>query len=94
MTKRRSKGTVYVDYLQNILGKTVAGVYGARAKPGATVSTPLQWDELTDDLDLRAYTIRTVPERVRELGDLWSPAMKRRNSLKRLMGGGAAPARS
>jgi hypothetical protein len=47
MVKRRPRGTVYVDYLQNILGKTVAGVYAVRAKPGGTVSTPLSWDELT-----------------------------------------------
>jgi bifunctional non-homologous end joining protein LigD len=94
MTKRRPRGTVYVDFLQNILGKTVAGVYAARAKPGATVSTPLRWDELTDDLDLREFTVRTVPERVSDLGDLWAEAMKTRNSLKRLTAGDAAPSRS
>jgi bifunctional non-homologous end joining protein LigD len=85
MTKRRPRGTVYVDFLQNILGKTIAGVYACRAKPGATVSTPLEWDELTDDLDLRAFTVDTVPERVREKGDLWSGPMRARNSLAKLL---------
>jgi bifunctional non-homologous end joining protein LigD len=88
MTRRRPRGTVYVDYLQNILGKSVAGVYAARARPGATVSTPLRWHELTDDLDPRSFTIRTVPQRVRELGDIWAEAMKRPNSLRRLVPGG------
>ncbi len=85
MTRRRKRGTVYVDYLQNILGKTVAGVYAVRAKPGATVSTPLRWDELTDDLDLRAFTMDTVPDRVAEVGDLWAEAMRRPNRLAGLL---------
>lgn len=80
MVRKRPKGTIYVDYLQNILGKTVAGVYAVRAKPGATVSTPLEWEELTDDLDLREFDLKTVPARVREVGDLWGPAMRQLNS--------------
>jgi bifunctional non-homologous end joining protein LigD len=90
MVKRRPRGTVYVDYLQNILGKTVAGVYAVRAKPGGTVSTPLSWDELTDDLDLHAFTVRTLPARLAERGDLWGPAMKRPIPLRRFLR--AAPA--
>jgi bifunctional non-homologous end joining protein LigD len=83
--KKRPRGTVYVDYLQNILGKTVAGVYAVRAKPGATVSTPLAWDELTADLDPRAFTLLTVPGRIAALGDLWGPAMKRPIALRRFL---------
>lgn len=94
MTKNRPSGTVYVDYLQNILGKTVAGVYAARAKSRPTVSTPLDWDELTDDLDLQQFTIDTVPARVRELGDLWAPAMAKPNNLKALLKGAAGRASS
>ncbi|HEX2191378.1 MAG TPA: DNA ligase D [Longimicrobiaceae bacterium] len=85
MTRRRPKGTVYVDYLQNILGKTVAGVYAVRARPGATVSTPLRWEELTDDLDPKRFTMDTVPERVAEVGDLWAEAMRRPNRLSGLL---------
>jgi bifunctional non-homologous end joining protein LigD len=85
MVKKRPQGTVYVDYLQNILGKTVAGVYAVRAKDGATVSTPLRWEELTDDLDLREFTIRTMPQRLREVGELWGPAMGRVNSPEQLL---------
>ena len=79
--KARPPAAVYVDYLQNIRAKTVAGVYAVRAKPGATVSTPLRWEELSASIDPRAFTIETVPRRVERLGDLWGKAMSRRNSL-------------
>ena len=70
--KRRPRGTVYVDYLQNILGKTLATAYSARATDYAGVSTPLQWSEVKPGLDPRAFTIRTAPARFRETGDLWA----------------------
>lgn len=85
MRKDRPKGAIYLDYLQNSLGKTVAGVYAVRAKPGATVSTPLDWDELTGDLQLTDFTVETVPARVRDVGDLWTPSMKKPNDLSRLL---------
>jgi bifunctional non-homologous end joining protein LigD len=84
MTKNRPAGTVYVDYLQNILGKTVAGVYAVRAKTAPTVSTPLAWEELTDSLDHQEFTIDTVPARLQAVGDLWTPAMEKPNSLEGL----------
>jgi bifunctional non-homologous end joining protein LigD len=87
----RPASAVYVDFLQNIRGKTVAGVYSARAEPAASVSTPLQWSELTDDLDPREFTITTVPKRAKAVGDLWAEAMRRRNSLRRLLGEGGRP---
>jgi bifunctional non-homologous end joining protein LigD len=79
--KTRPKGAVYVDFLQNIRGKTVAGVYSVRAQAQPTVSTPLLWSELTDDLDPLSFTIDTVLPRVRERGDLWAKGMRRPNSL-------------
>ncbi len=82
--KGRGETTVYVDYLQNIIGKTVAGAYSARANPDAMVSTPLEWSELTDDLDPRDFTIETAPARFAEVGDIWAAAMKKPNSLKAL----------
>jgi bifunctional non-homologous end joining protein LigD len=71
--KKRDPSTVYVDYLQNVPGKTLACAYSARASDYAGASTPLAWDELDDDLDPRAFTIKTLPERLREVGDLWAP---------------------
>jgi bifunctional non-homologous end joining protein LigD len=71
--KRRPRGTVYVDYLQNILGKTLATAYSARASDYAGVSTPLKWKEVAPGLDPREFTIRTAPARFKEVGDLWAP---------------------
>jgi bifunctional non-homologous end joining protein LigD len=82
--KARPADSVYVDYLQNIRGKTVAGAYAVRARPGAPVSTPLDWSELTDDLDPGAFTMETVSARVAKVGDLWAKAMKARNTLAML----------
>ena len=86
MTKKRPRATVYVDYLQNILGKTLATAYSARASDYAGVSTPLTWKEIAAGLDPRDYTIRTAPARFRELGDLWSPIRAgKRVDLARVM---------
>ena len=83
--KARGAATVYVDYLQNIQGKTVAGPYCVRAKPGATVSTPLEWSELTDDLDPRDFHLGNAAERFEKIGDIWNEAMKKKNSLRALV---------
>ena len=78
--KARPPAAIYVDYLQNVKGKSVAGAYCVRARAGATVSTPLQWQELDHKLDLRELTIETVPHRIVKLGDIWSSALKARNT--------------
>ena len=82
----RPTSSVYVDFLQNIRGKTVASVYSARATPDATVSAPLRWSELTPDLDPRAFTIETMGARLRDVGDLWRDGMRRLNDPRRLLG--------
>jgi bifunctional non-homologous end joining protein LigD len=68
---RRPRGTVYVDFLQNILGKTLATAYSVRASEYARVSTPLTWKEIAGKLDPRDFTIRTAPARFKKVGDLW-----------------------
>ena len=80
--KARGGATVFMDFLQNIKGKTIAGAYCVRAKPGTPVSTPLLWDELDDVEGPGQFTIRNVPDRLRETGDLWGRAIKKKNSLK------------
>jgi bifunctional non-homologous end joining protein LigD len=71
IVRRRPRGTVYVDFLQNILGKTLATAYSARASDYAGVSTPLTWKEVGKGIDPRDFTIRTAPSRFRNVGDLW-----------------------
>jgi bifunctional non-homologous end joining protein LigD len=69
--KARGK-TVYVDYLQNIPGKTLATAYSARASQYAGVSTPLTWKEVDAGVEREAFTIETMPARLRAVGDLWA----------------------
>jgi bifunctional non-homologous end joining protein LigD len=70
--RARPRRTVYVDFLQNILGKTLATAYSARASDFAGVSTPLTWEEVHKGVDPRDFTITTAPARFREVGDLWA----------------------
>jgi bifunctional non-homologous end joining protein LigD len=63
---------VYIDCLQNILGKTLATAYSARASEFAGVSTPLTWDEIYDGLAPQDFTLRTAIARFEQTGDLWS----------------------
>src|SRR5262249_26104325 len=62
---------VYVDYLQNILGKAPAPAYSARASDYAGVSAPLSWDEVDRGVDRHDFTIKTMPARLETVGDLW-----------------------
>jgi bifunctional non-homologous end joining protein LigD len=63
---------VYIDCLQNILGKTLATAYSARASAYAGVSTPVTWREIDDGFDRREFTIQSAPARFAALGDLWA----------------------
>jgi bifunctional non-homologous end joining protein LigD len=71
----KRQGRVYLDYLQNGKGKTLAAAYSVRPSPGATVSTPLKWTEVRRGLDPAAYTIKTMPKRLAAVGDLWKPVL-------------------
>ena len=62
---------VYVDYLQNMRGKTLATAYSTRATDDAGVSAPLTWAEVHAGVDRRDFTLRTMPDRLRAVGDLW-----------------------
>jgi len=66
------KGKMYLDFLQNRPGATIAGVYSLRPKPGATVSMPVHWDEVKPGLTMRDFTIRNAATRLKETGDLFT----------------------
>ncbi len=74
--KDKRGGKLYVDYGQNGEGRTIVSPYTIRARNGAVVSTPIEWDEVTEDLDPTRFTIRSVLERVREKGDLFAGALR------------------
>ena len=73
--KARGK-RIYIDCLQNILGKTLASAYSARASDYAGVSTPVTWQEIDDGFDRTEFTITTAPARFERVGDLWAKLRK------------------
>ena len=72
---RKRQQKVYLDFLQNRGGQTLAAPYSIRPRPGATVSTPLRWEEVKIGLNPRDFDLRTVPSRVARLGDLFGAAL-------------------
>jgi bifunctional non-homologous end joining protein LigD len=73
---KKKRSGVLVDHRQNGWGKTIASVYSVRPKPGAPVSTPLHWEELTDDVRPRDFTMQVALERVAREGDLFEPVLR------------------
>jgi bifunctional non-homologous end joining protein LigD len=67
----KRKGKMYLDFLQNRPGATIAGAYSLRPKPGATVSMPLHWDEVKPGLTMRDFTIFNAIDRLKVEGDLF-----------------------
>jgi len=77
-------GRVYVDFLQNGHGNLLAAPLSARPVPGALVSTPLDWDEVDEDLSLARFTIRTVPGRLEKAAcDPLLPVLSEKPDLAR-----------
>ncbi len=74
---KNRKGKIYLDFLQNRKGQTLAAPYCARPKPGATVSAPLEWKEVKPGLDMREFTIQTMPARIQEKPKLFLPVLKK-----------------
>src|SRR5687768_4403343 len=69
-------GRIYVDYMQNARGKTLASAYSARANEFAGVSAPLTWDEVDEGVSPKDFTVRTIAARLEAVGDLWAPLRK------------------
>jgi bifunctional non-homologous end joining protein LigD len=72
---KRGKDHIYIDYLQNSKGQTLACAYSIRPKPGATVSTPLDWSEVKKGLLPTDFTIKNIAKRIEKKGDLFSGAL-------------------
>jgi bifunctional non-homologous end joining protein LigD len=82
--KRKRRG-VLIDANQNGEGKTIASVYSVRPRPGAPVSTPLRWDEVTASLDPEAFTMEAVLRRVAQEGDLFAGVLDGGQSLAKAL---------
>jgi bifunctional non-homologous end joining protein LigD len=76
------RGRILIDWLRNGLGSTAVASFCPRARAGAGVATPLAWNEVTPKLDLQAYTLRTMPDRLAKLkADPWAAFEAARRSL-------------
>lgn len=81
--KRKNK--IYLDYLQNRVGQTLAAPYSVRPTKQASVATPLHWDEVKVGLDPTAFTIKTTPKRLKSIGDLWKPVVGKGIDLAKVL---------
>jgi bifunctional non-homologous end joining protein LigD len=70
-------GKMYLDFLQNRPGATIAGPYSLRPKPGATVSMPLHWDEVKKGLAMSDFTIKNAVDRARHEGDIFKGVLQK-----------------
>jgi bifunctional non-homologous end joining protein LigD len=75
---KRPRGRVLVDYNQNRWGSTLASIYSVRPRPEATVSTPVTWKEVERGIRIEDFTVKNVPARVANVGDLWNPMLQSR----------------
>jgi bifunctional non-homologous end joining protein LigD len=78
---KRKRAGVLVDHRQNGHGKTIASVYSVRPKPGAPVSTPLRWEELTESVRPRDFSMQVALDRVAKHGDLFEPVLHGKQGL-------------
>jgi bifunctional non-homologous end joining protein LigD len=79
---KRKSSQVYVDWMQNARGKSLAAVFSARAKPKATVSMPLTWKQVASGVKISDFTITNVPELTKKKGNPWQSFFDDRQSLK------------
>lgn len=81
---------IYLDFLQNAIGQTIAAPYSVRPKPGATVSAPLKWAEVKKGLHPSQFTLKNMPDRIKQEGDLFKsvlgPGIDLPNALQALKG--------
>lgn len=82
---KKRKGKLYVDFLQNRPGATLAAPYSARPKPGATVSMPLHWEEVKKGLQLKDFTIKNALERIKKEGDIFKPVLSEGIDLAKIL---------
>ena len=86
MAKVARQGRLFLDYLRNSYGQTTVAPYAVRAKPGAPVATPLDWDELDDTgLNSQSYTMQNIFRRLGQKDDPWRDMREQPQSLHGLL---------
>jgi bifunctional non-homologous end joining protein LigD len=84
ISKAEREGRIFIDYLRNDPTSTAVGPYSTRSRPGAPVSMPIDWGEVTPALDPCAYNVRTVPGLIGVRADPWADISKVRQKLPQL----------
>jgi bifunctional non-homologous end joining protein LigD len=85
-SKAKRKGKIFLDYLRNERGATAIACYSTRARPGATVATPLSWNELSESTQPGQFSVRTVPVRIKALKqDPWKGFFEVEQALTKAM---------
>jgi bifunctional non-homologous end joining protein LigD len=79
---KRKSTQVYVDWMQNARGKSLAAVFTARAKPGATVSMPLAWKDVEKGVKIQDFTITNVPDLLKKKDDPWAEFFANRQTIR------------
>jgi len=83
--QKRGNKKIYLDYLQNRRGQTLACAYSLRPKKGATVSTPLLWEEVQSGLKLSDFHINNTYERVKKMGDIFAGVLGQGVDIKQCL---------
>jgi bifunctional non-homologous end joining protein LigD len=81
ISKAERVGRIFIDYLRNDPTSTAVAPYSTRSRPGAPVAMPLDWAELREGLDPKAFTIESAPARVRKVDDPWAEIGRVRQRL-------------
>lgn len=84
-TVKKRNHKIYVDYLQNRRGQTLAAPYSVRPVAGATVSTPLEWNEVNKKLHPSLFHIKNALQRFEKKGDLWAPVLGKGINIKNII---------
>ncbi|WP_143308211.1 non-homologous end-joining DNA ligase [Chitinophaga vietnamensis] len=84
-SKSQRNKKVYIDFLQNSRGQTIAAPYSARPKPGATVSMPLLWAEVNERLNIHDFNIFNSLQRLHEKGEIWHDMQSDTNDLRKIV---------
>lgn len=82
----KRKGKIYLDFLQNRKGQTLAAPFCVRPKPGATVSAPLEWKEVKSGLDMHDFNIFTMKDRLKEKSDLFMGVLEKGINIEKVLG--------
>jgi len=77
----RKPNQIYVDHLQNALGKTIVAPYSVRERAAASVSAPLEWREVRGNIVPGDFTIKTMPKRLKDKGDLFAEVLTNQQTL-------------